>query len=59
MNDNLKIYFETLFGNMPQQEWELLKGILEPLTILKGQYLHKIGEECKYLWFLEKGDKSV
>ena len=44
MNDSLKIFFEALFGTMPQQEWDLLKSILEPITVSKGQDLHKIGK---------------
>jgi CRP-like cAMP-binding protein len=59
MNDNLKKFFEGLFGQVPQSEWELLKSILEPLEIPKGQEIHTIGKQCKNLWFLEKGAVKV
>lgn len=59
MNDNLKNFFERLFGQVPQSEWELLKAILEPINIPKGADIHKIGKHCKHLWFLEKGAVRV
>lgn len=59
MNDNLKIFFERLFGQVPQSEWELLKSVLEPIEIPKGVDIHIIGKQCKYLWFLEKGAVRV
>lgn len=55
MNDNLKIFFESLFGPVPQTEWELLKSIAEPVEIAKGNDIHKVGKPCRHLWFLEKG----
>lgn len=55
MNDKLKTFFEHLFGNVPQTEWELLKSIIEPIEIAKGEHIHKIGKPCRYLWYLEKG----
>ena len=55
MKDNLKIFFETLFGQMPSSEWALLKNIIEPVEISKGTDLHKIGKLCKHLWFLDEG----
>lgn len=55
MNDNLKLFFDNLFGQMPLPEWHLLKDILEPIEIAKGADLHKIGKQCKHLWYLEKG----
>jgi hypothetical protein len=36
MNDNLKLFFDNLFGQMPLPEWHLLKDILEPIEIAKG-----------------------
>ncbi len=59
MNDNLKKFFEQLFGQVPQSEWELLKTILEPIEIPKGTDIHKIGRHCKHLWFLEQGAVRV
>ncbi|TAF44215.1 MAG: Crp/Fnr family transcriptional regulator [Sphingobacteriales bacterium] len=59
MNDNLKNFFERLFGQMPQNEWELLKSILEPIEIQKGADIHKIGKYCKHLWFLQNGAVRV
>lgn len=59
MNDNLKHFFETLFGQVPQTEWDMLKSILEPREVSKGEDIHKIGRQCKYLWFLEKGAVRV
>jgi CRP-like cAMP-binding protein len=59
VNDNLKNFFENLFGQVPQTEWELLKSILEPLEIPKGEDIHEIGKQCKYLWFIEKGAVRV
>ena len=59
MNDNLKMFFESLFGKMPETEWLLLKTILKPLHISKNDDLHKIGKKCKHLWFLEKGAIKV
>lgn len=55
MNDHLKIFFESLFGQMPLSEWQLLKEIVVPITVQKRSDLHKIGKQCKHLWFLEKG----
>jgi hypothetical protein len=55
MNDNLKLFFDNLFGQMPLPEWHLLKDILEPIEIAKGADLHKIGKQCKHLWYLDKG----
>lgn len=59
MNTNLKFFFESLFGAVPQNEWELLHGILEPLEVQKGESFHPIGKQCKHLWFLEKGAVRV
>lgn len=59
MNDNLKAFFENLFGPMPLSEWQILKDILEPIEILKGTDLHKIGKQCKHLWYLDKGAVRV
>ena len=59
MNENLKIFFETLFGAVPQIEWDLLKTILEPMEVQKGADIHKIGKLCKHLWYLDKGAVRV
>lgn len=59
MNDNLRLFFESLFGPMPGQEWELLKGIMEPLQVEKGQDLHPIGRCCRHLWYLDRGAVKV
>lgn len=59
MNDNLKNFFERLFGQVPQSERELLKSILELIEIPKGGDIHIIGKQCKYLCFLEKGAVKV
>lgn len=59
MNENLKIFFDTLFGQMPQTEWDLLKSILEPLEVPKGADIHKNGKQCKHLWYLDKGAVRV
>lgn len=59
MNDNLKNFFESLFGKVPQSEWELLESILETIEVPKGENIHEIGKHCKYLWFIEKGAVRV
>jgi|SRR5690606_17168855 len=59
MNDQLRLFFEHLFGPMPQMEWDLLQGILEPLEVAKGEELHPIGKCCGHLWFLEQGAVRV
>lgn len=59
MNEHLKNFFERLFGQVPKSEWELLKAILEPIEIPKCTDIHKIGKQCKHLWFLEKGAVRV
>ncbi len=59
MNDQLRIFFSSIFGEMPQSEWELLKGILEQQQVSKNEEVHAIGVQCKKLWFLEKGAVKV
>lgn len=59
MNEHLKLFFDNLFGNMPETEWGLLKDILEPIEIRKGRDLHKIGKRCRHLWYLDKGAVRV
>jgi CRP-like cAMP-binding protein len=59
MNDNLRLFFENLFGPMPQPEWTLLKGILEPIVVEKGQELHPIGKCCEHLWFMDRGALKI
>jgi CRP-like cAMP-binding protein len=59
VNSNLKLFFESLFGVVPESEWQLLSSILEPVTIKKGEVFHPIGKQCKHLWFLEKGAVRV
>lgn len=59
VNSNLKLFFESLFGSVPESEWQLLSSILELETIKKGEVFHPIGKQCKHLWFLEKGAVRV
>ncbi len=59
MNNELRHFFSSIFGEMPQSEWELLKGILEQQQVSKNEEVHAIGVQCKKLWFLEKGAVKV
>lgn len=51
----MKTFLESIFGNMPEKEWLLLKSIAKPKQLKKGKDLHPIGKYCRHLWFLEKG----
>jgi CRP-like cAMP-binding protein len=59
MNNKLRIFFEHLFGSIPEDDWLLLKEILEPIEVSKGDDIHQIGKQCKHLWFLEQGAVRV
>lgn len=55
VNDHMKTFLESIFGNMPEKEWLLLKSIAKTKQLKKGTDLHEIGKYCRHLWFLEKG----
>lgn len=56
--DNRQIFrtfIESVFGKMPDRDWNLLNGVLQPQTVNKGETILKIGTVCKHLWFLVNG----
>jgi CRP-like cAMP-binding protein len=59
MNNNLKVFLESMFGPMPEREWTLLAATMQPSEVAKNEEVHPIGKRCKHLWFLEKGAVKV
>jgi CRP-like cAMP-binding protein len=54
-NNHLKIFIEKVFGPIPEKDWNLLNGILQPKSFAKGTEILSIGKHCNHLWFLIKG----
>ncbi|MGE5519010.1 MAG: Crp/Fnr family transcriptional regulator [Candidatus Dadabacteria bacterium] len=51
----MKRFLESIFGNIPENEWLLFNGIAKTKQLRKGKDLHQVGKFCRHLWFLEKG----
>lgn len=52
--DKIRAYYQN-FIPLSEENWELLESRLKILKLNKNEFLHKEGEVCKYVTFVNKG----